>query len=290
MRELAKSNFLCESQVANACGCESHTTHSRTNRKGIANKVAKIESGRPGYHEARGVEQTGPILNPTIFYLLPIPRHEPADTSPFQGFNPGLLERLELLVVLRRLPADILELNFSKAACIAKRVGGNTSYSALPINADVLSQISPSLDQPFMVVFSDPSLFSQVKSWCDSQPIPVLHVSIYKSPGTITVSQLDSQAIQNHVRRVVQHIASNNPSLNLTLLRKITKKFRLWPKERLLIPRRNHYCVEPNQFVLDSLRVDFRGTKPLISIKNGPYFKAIQETTEAVLGLRSRVS
>jgi hypothetical protein len=236
------------------------------------------------------VGKTKARIDTRIIYLLPIPRSEPADTSPFQGFNPGLLERLHVLVVLRRLPPDILELYWPKLACLAKRASGITSFSGLPIIVDVLPDMSPSVHQPFIVIFSDRSLFLRVKTWCEGQPIPILHVSTVKSPDTCLLSHLDSRKIHNHVRRVLQYIASNDPSLDLSAFQKISKKFRQWPLEQLSISRHNHYCVEPNQFVLDSIGFDFPGSRHLVSTENTPYFTAIRESTEAVLAQRRRVS
>lgn len=229
--------------------------------------------------------------NPTfkIFYVLALPDWEPNEVTPFQGFAPGLIDFIPFMQFIPTLPADILDPVLDLDDRLARRRCGEGSWMWTPVNlSTLLSKRKPTLEYPFMVVFSaDKETAKAISAWRNSLRIRPIHVSFFKGGGAIHPSQLTQEVLRQHLLTLTRKISEIDKNIDVTEHFDALKTWKPYKTSPLTLSYHSHNVTRPNEMVLlganKELSLQDEGHLSSSPVEN--YVSGITESSEKVMAL-----
>jgi hypothetical protein len=229
------------------------------------------------------------MANYRINYVLPMPKQQLSDASPFFGYTPGIISRFELVEKLLFLPQHVIEFLLDRDGSIAMRMSGG-SYEIIPGELEILPHLPINHATPFWCLISSDDTAEAVSSFIRSCEHPVLHASVSDRTDAVPLTALDWTIILQHCHKVVAYLKTINAKEAVDFLRDLPRETKARKKSQLSLKRRHHFLTFANEVVLESNGYLFSGDEKLLAhSNNGPYVAAIRASANAVYDERLRV-
>lgn len=223
----------------------------------------------------------------TINYVIPHISQNLIDSSPFQGFTPGILKSSNFIRKILTLPPDYSEFLTSRDRSIALRADTG-SYSIIPVETPSLSRLPISPNSPLWCLFSDEETIGDIETLIKKFRQPILHVSTVNGRSAIHIDRLDIHVVESFGITALKYCLDHADKPIAGAIKNLLGLSRsIWDSGPKL-KSKSHNCATPNELSLLSLRYSMDLTYSPPKQERAAYTEAVTSTADTVTAVRRR--
>jgi hypothetical protein len=219
----------------------------------------------------------------SIKYILIIPDVELKDSTPFQLFSHGLIERIWAIYRILELPSHIQDLMETRNETIARRAGSLGGYrlEVIPAPSDV--RLRSVMAEPFTIAIYDPAVRHEVMRFAKHQRWPILPIVYRASDGHPSLEAITRDDIKSYIAQVLT-ADEFEPTESALLIGKMNSQ-EPWDLKTLDVSSFSHLLTRPSEFLLRSFGFGFSSSAEIVP----PELPSDQAHIDAMVALHDEV-
>jgi len=190
-------------------------------------------------------------------YFVPHPAYELIDATPFQGFDQGLVDTVDLLRFVPMCPTDVRELISDWIHVAQFRAFGKLSYNLLPIQIPFLEEGLRFVNAVLTCVLSNGITYVDAKRAAKRHVWPVLHLTTEDGQDSTKFADVNDNTFREYVLRVAEHILKTGDKSKehmVPALKEIASQHYECRRNKTNLTTFNHNVTAPNEMALESIR------------------------------------
>lgn len=184
-----------------------------------------------------------------IYYVIPFPREELHNATPFRLYSTGLTEIAALIAYATLLPADVREFNGVWPNIAKLRCAGAIEHEVQPLYLDSFEESTTLFgDRPFRCVLTIPSMEEPIAEILKRVPEPWLHLSLGdKGFGRASPAKLGWEGFAQLLKETVGPSASSSEESVVRIFERILQSKVVAPQRDFIAQPRGHGVTQMNE-------------------------------------------